>query len=840
MNSNTIRYTQLLVALLVRLCLLSSSSLAALVGCASQPCLHGACREVQFDVGSIFSCHCLDGWKGERCDQPIGAMEDDAAVVASSSLRRNLKGGGSKSSKSKSSKASSGSKNSKSVSSKSSKCGGKGGKSSKSSKASKGCDSATEALEASSNSKKSKSVSSKSSKCGEKGSKSSKSSKSSKASKGCDSATEALESDMSISTEAWEEDDEEDDDEDNKDVMMYAAGQPNSEHPPVELKLKSGRRTDLQRDELRNCVHWAVGLEHESMLVHRHENSMEEFALDANKILRDMARYGLVHGLDKDQHAIAVKANDDGAEFSGRRCSGSIDLVFKSMMESVTTDARELSFDGAFEQLQLIDNTFLEMANTHPFIIKAQKDLGLGPVSRPKAGMSSQLGMYQRTGGNWFSMATCDNTVERELKDYTGSYHMSISLPSTSEGWVARDESILLDSNTCAREQQASKLRGHPANPVSWLFSPSEEAVALQQQEEWIEAHQNLANMVQWIEPLLVSVFGTADADSVCDAGVYTEGSFRSMETGWGVPGTTDVRTFKDGGIGRYIKNNFDWMFPDETVEFPSAYRENLSGCKSDGMGADIRTKTSVDEHHLPPSAPLPRMEVGQGIEIRIFDNFPIEHVPQVYRMLALVAEAGRHFTAPEYIYGNTDWTGAIQSVMREGWNAVLPEGYVRSMAAALNLPQSFADDLQYFQAFHVYSSLYETLWDAHSQGMWSILLMDDVPEELPHLEIPSRNSWEHGAINKGFTPNILMETLGLDSSGLARKVSITDIKLSDEACGEDQDDLVYLAETFGMASGIKLDSKGSIESFFLHQSTEWDQSYFTPPVCLSNVGAFA
>lgn len=353
---------------------------------------------------------------------------------------------------------------------------------------------------------------------------------------------------------------------------------------------------------------------------------MEEFALDANKVLREMARYGAIYGLSDVQHTIAVKANDDGAEFSGRRCSQSIDLVFKTMMESVTSDALELSFDGAFEQLQLKDATFLKMANLHPFIIKVRKDLGLGPVVSPMAGMSNQLGMYQRTGGSWFSFASCGGAGgRRKLKDYTGSYHMSISLPSTSHGWVARDASILLDSNTCAQEQQAqgSKLRNVASIPISWLFGPSEEAVALQQQEEWIEAHQNLANMIQWIEPLLISVFGTADADAVCDGGYYTEGSFRSMDTGWGVPGTTDVRTFKDGGIGRYITNNFDWMFPeDENVTFPSAYREKLSGCIKDGMGADIRTKTTVDEHHLAPGAHLPRMEVGRGIEIRIFDNF--------------------------------------------------------------------------------------------------------------------------------------------------------------------------------------------------------------------------
>ena len=61
--------------------------------------------------------------------------------------------------------------------------------------------------------------------------------------------------------------------------------------------LGGGRRTEEQREKLRSCIRWSVGLEHETMLVHRHLNGLEEYAIDANKILREMARYGPIHGL---------------------------------------------------------------------------------------------------------------------------------------------------------------------------------------------------------------------------------------------------------------------------------------------------------------------------------------------------------------------------------------------------------------------------------------------------------------------------------------------------------------------------------------------------------------
>ena len=118
---------------------------------------------------------------------------------------------------------------------------------------------------------------------------------------------------------------------------------------------------------------------------------------------------------------------------------------------------------------------------------------------------------------------------------------------------------------------------------------------------EWIEAMTNLSNMIQWIEPLLVAVFGSADADAVCDNGIYTEGSYRAMSTGWGIPGTTDVRKFKSKGYDRYVtdEDSFDWMFPDNEDAMPSGYRDNLSKCTEDGMGADIRTK--YDKKNNPP-----------------------------------------------------------------------------------------------------------------------------------------------------------------------------------------------------------------------------------------------
>jgi hypothetical protein len=93
-----------------------------------------------------------------------------------------------------------------------------------------------------------------------------------------------------------DEDDDEDDDEDENDKDLMAVSSPINSDTVVHgvLKLGGGCRTEAQREELRSCIRWAVGLEHESMLVHKHEDGVEEYAIDANKILREMVSKNVI------------------------------------------------------------------------------------------------------------------------------------------------------------------------------------------------------------------------------------------------------------------------------------------------------------------------------------------------------------------------------------------------------------------------------------------------------------------------------------------------------------------------------------------------------------------
>ena len=159
-------------------------------------------------------------------------------------------------------------------------------------------------------------------------------------------------------------------------------------------------------------------------------------------------------------------------------------------------------------------------------------------------------------------------------------------------------------------------------------------------------------------------------------------------------------------------------------------------------MGSDIRTKSSVDEHFIVPGAELPPMDVGNGLEIRVFDNFPLENLQPVYRVVALLAENSRVHHAGEYIYEDAGWKASAQEAMKEGWNGVLSAEYVDSLEANLNVDLSALGDNA--QAFDVFSEVYAQLVGLHSGGLWTRLLLDDVDFE-PVLTNPNRDSWVSG-----------------------------------------------------------------------------------------------
>lgn len=67
-----------------------------------------------------------------------------------------------------------------------------------------------------------------------------------------------------------------------------------------------GKRTSSQKEGLEACVRWSTGLEHESFLVHSHEENKEEYVVNVGLVANQMSRYGRAFGLDRETHSVAV------------------------------------------------------------------------------------------------------------------------------------------------------------------------------------------------------------------------------------------------------------------------------------------------------------------------------------------------------------------------------------------------------------------------------------------------------------------------------------------------------------------------------------------------------
>lgn len=543
---------------------------------------------------------------------------------------------------------------------------------------------------------------------------------------------------------------------------------------------------DLSYLRIKECLKWSTGLEHETLIVHGGDDQVGEYVVNVGTLALQMARYGRAFGLDHETHSIAVYLQNTGVEFSGRECAGINEINFKAMAESVSITHENLKFDSAFCQVETLDSKILEVVAASPGEVVISKQFG--PIRHPRSGMSSNLGLYTRASGKTHHCSPCDGC---RLKDYTGSYHISISLPHDSEGWVAYDEKILNKFGSCSR-----------------TYGGYNDTSGQSPLDTWVEAHSNLANMIQWVEPLFLAVFGSPDSDSVCDNGEYVEGSYRTMNSGWGVPGTTDVRTFGETGTGRYSSEGFEWMLdvvPDSSM--------GILGCVEQGMGSDIRTKSSPSEHESSDRENNSPMEVGYGFELRFLDNFPLKDLPSVYRIVALLAEASRLHTAGSYVYGDEGWVYSAQQAILEGWNSGMSEEYITSLESALDIQLDGLGGS--VQAFDVLSEVYLQLSLKHSGGFWTGLLLHDT--EMVPMGNPNREGWELGARLSGITSEFIREAFDL-TDDYSEPVDIS--SLSGFKCFDDIEDLAYLAESFGMVETIYKNTDGSVKSvLFLEDS---------------------
>lgn len=399
---------------------------------------------------------------------------------------------------------------------------------------------------------------------------------------------------------------------------------------------------------------WGVGIEHEMHLRRpdgRLSTVSRSFLVD--NVLERLekgaslpAKYDVL--TEADRAFLRSGAVDTDLELSGRACAG-LSGPREKMFELITRKFQNVTFSDVIREMEQNEARFLEIASKVA-----------GEEVTPYPSGSALLEVEEGD----------------VLKDYTGSYHVTLTLP----------------------------------------HAPSMSADA------FIAMHRRMANLFQWVEPLLIGILGTPDPSCPGQGRRYPRGSMRINRFGWGTPGCSDVRRLHEG-IGRranhvpaYLKQLKFESVPDYTktcflaIETNPSRRLKVNARTVGGLRTDVRT-FGLEKQGVRVNmgnfrgVPVPRvhvrgfwnrikvsgapMEPGYGMEFRIFDHFPSKYLWPLMSLLALLAEASTATANEQYVQDSPEWNEQIVEMMECGSLASVLGGYWRQLRTVLGLPTS-------------------------------------------------------------------------------------------------------------------------------------------------------
>ncbi len=434
---------------------------------------------------------------------------------------------------------------------------------------------------------------------------------------------------------------------------------------------------------------WGFGIEHEMHIFHQPtENSKVE-----NVLLFDSEKYAmyLIDLYEKNNNSGKIRLTEEEYKFlktipfelSGRKCSGEtvIKKVPFKMPEFVTflpfCSIKEDRFIENFcFEIRFLKQKYIEILMRIPEVRDLVKKYGT-LIEHP-FGMTRYLTVPKgiKNGKYILPMKVEENGSKKQIvrQEYNGSYHITMTLPYT--------------------DQVSDKT--------------------------FIKMHQNFANQLQWLEPLMLSSYFTGDEYSPGSSKKRVRGSYRVMIIGWGNLAGSDVRLFQKG-IGRYAKTPTYWREGfelEDSDKLKPCYPPSPLALQEDAitsLSSDFRTFGSRN-----PLRPEHResglgMTKPNGVEFRIFDHFPDKYIGNLVYLVGLVAENSRKKQTSEYVYKNKYWIEAVQQVMTYGYRTLLNKEYVKLLRKHLSLKIQTKS----LVAIDVFKKIFEELVIKNSNGEW-------------------------------------------------------------------------------------------------------------------------
>ena len=434
-----------------------------------------------------------------------------------------------------------------------------------------------------------------------------------------------------------------------------------------------------------NNYTWGIGLEHEMHIFHipkkgTKENIKDLILFDSESCIERLLESNN-SGKLKLTHEEYNFLRNIPFELSGRVCNK------KTVLERIPIKMPELITWQPFCTLKKQRNMIniiedLSYARKKLFNLIQKDDLAkkliknYGELDQHPFGMSRTIKYSKNIKDNKYIFEKEPNSKnDKVYTDYNGSYHVTLTLPYT--------------------EKTTEKT--------------------------FLKMHQNFANQLQWLEPLLISGFFTGDEYAPGSVLDRVNGSFRVMTVGWGNIAGSDIRLF-DKGLGRYAKTPTYWrdnfkLFESNKLKpclkpSPKAQAEKAITTLSTDFrtfGDDPKTKERLS------GAP---MKKPNGIEFRIFDQFHSDNLYSLVLFIILVAENSRKYKTKEYVYKNKCWIDTVHNIMKEGYSAIISNDYIKLLEKNLHLKIICSSN----RACDVFNDIFKILYDKNINGLWTKL----------------------------------------------------------------------------------------------------------------------
>ena len=444
---------------------------------------------------------------------------------------------------------------------------------------------------------------------------------------------------------------------------------------------------------------WGIGIEHEMHLFH----------IPNNNIITDIIVYDSDSAIKRIFNSVKknkLKLSNSDIKFlesipfelSGRTCNGKkvIDKIPIKMPELITSypfcsiDKKRMK--KALEDINEYKQKLIKILKKDETTKKLIKEYG--DIDEYPYGMT-RYAKYGKIKNNKYEFIKDKNTKNDKLySDYTGSYHITLTLPYTEK----------MTNN------------------------------------EFIKIHKNFCNQLQWIEPLLLIGFFSGDESAPGSNKNKIRGSFRMMNMGWGNIAGSDIRLF-DEGIGRYAKRkiywrekfNFDGKDKLKPCIKPSPYAKKEGGITS--YGTDLRT-FGDNEKGIRVSGYS--MKKPNGIEIRIFDNFDSSKIISLMTFLFLLIENSMNTQTTSYVYENKIWINQLQDIMKFGYTSKINKQYIKLIEDKLKLKIKYDENENY------YNCLLKSLYYKNKNGFYFNLCTEDIQNRIENYYMNiNETSWE-------------------------------------------------------------------------------------------------